>query len=657
MQISKKESHHHHHDNHHHHDDTCNHDHHKHGPGCACEADLLENIDEDVEQSKKPLAIFAIGIAVLAIGHIIELLSLAPMIVSQLIFLVGAVYVGHDIMKHGIIELTHKKVKIELLITIATLGAFLLGSGGEGALLMVLFYLGEYLEHYSLNKSKSSLVKLVKMTPDTALVKHDDHEHEKAVKDVKIGDIVIVKPGDKIPVDGIISKGITSVNQASITGESLAVSKTVGDEVYASTINEEGYIEIEVNKNPDDTIFAKIIDLIKNSEENKAKIDVFIDRFAEIYTPIVVVLALLVAVLPPFFIGGSIADWTYRALTLLVIACPCALVISTPVSIVSAITKGTKNGIIIKGGEYVEELSRIKEILFDKTGTLTEGKLEIAEVKTLKDDVDIMQIACSIESKSKHPIANSFNRYQNDNNLSLLDVDNFASIAGKGLKGEINNITYFVGKKTLFPNQKIEIDNKKMNTTVIIGTEEEVLGIITLKDRIRTESKSTIAKINSLGIKTTMITGDNEETAKSVAEELGLTNYHANLLPEDKVNIVNQSVEQYKDVAMVGDGVNDTPSLARANVGIAMGLDGADVAIETGDIVLLEDKLSKLTLLLDLAKRTMSKIKFNVAFCLTIKVILMILGVAGYINLWEATLIGDMGITLIVVGNSLLLAK
>ena len=372
---------------------------------------------------------------------------------------------------------------------------------------------------------------------------------------------------------------------------------------------------------------------------------------------IVVVLAILVAILPPILYGASITDWTYRALTLLVIACPCALVISTPVSIVSAITKGTKNGIIIKGGEYVEELSRIKEILFDKTGTLTEGKLEIAEVKALKEDLDIMQIACSIESKSKHPIANSFNRYQKDNNLYLLDVNNFASIAGKGLKGEINNITYFVGKETLFPNQEIKIDNKKMNTTVIIGTEEEILGIITLKDKIRAESKSTIAKINSLGIKTTMITGDNEETAKSVADELGLTNYHANLLPEDKVNIVNQSVEQYKDVAMVGDGVNDTPSLARANVGIAMGLDGADVAIETGDIVLLEDKLSKLTLLLDLAKRTMSKIKFNVAFCLTIKVILMILGVAGYINLWEATLIGDMGITLIVVGNSLLLAK
>lgn len=647
-----------HHDHHHHEGACCGHDHdHEHGPGCACEADLLENIDQDVEQSKKPLAIFAVGIAVLAIGYAIELLSLAPIIVSQVIFLIGALYVGHDIIKHGLVELSHKKVKIELLITIATVGAFILGSGEEGALLMILFYLGEYLEHYSLNKSKSSLVKLVKMTPDTALVKEGNKEYEKPVNEVQIGDIVIVKPGDKIPVDGMISKGVSSINQASITGESIPVSKSVGDEVYASTLNEDGYIEIEVNKNPDDTIFAKIIDLIKNSEENKAKIDVFIDKFAEIYTPIVVVLAVLVAVLPPLLIGGTFADWTYRALTLLVIACPCALVISTPVSIVSAITKGTKNGIIIKGGEYVEELSRIKEILFDKTGTLTEGKPEIAEVKRFDDNVDLMAIACSIEAKSNHPIANTFNRYQKENNVELLEVEDFNSIAGKGLKGTIDGITYLVGKETLFPNEKLKIANEKMNTTVIIGTESEILGIITLKDKIRSESKETISKINALGIETTMITGDNEETAKSVANELGLSNYHANLLPEDKVNIVTSAVEKHKDVAMVGDGVNDTPSLARANVGIAMGLDGADVAIETGDIVLLEDNLSKLSLLLDLAKRTMGKIKFNVAFCLIVKVVLMVLGIAGYINLWQAVLIGDMGITLLVVGNSLLLAR
>ena len=660
----------------HNHDDCCGHDHleghhhhhhegdnccgHDHGPGCACEADLLENIDKevDVKQSKKPLGIFVIGIILLAFGYGLEMFNVVNPFVSQIIFLIAVIYVGRHIIVEGIEHLFEGQVKIELLITIATFGAFLLQSGEEGAMLMILFYLGEYLEHYSLNKSKSSLIKLVKLTPDTAMVKHGDHEHEKAVADIAIGDVVVVRPGDKIPVDGMIIEGTTSVNQASITGESLAVSKSIGDEVYASTINEEGYIEIKVNKDNNDTIFAKIIELIKNSEQNKAHIDVFIDKFAKYYTPIVVVLAILVAILPPIVYSASITDWTYRALTLLVISCPCALVISTPVSIVSAITKGTKNGIIIKGGEYVEELARIKEVLFDKTGTLTEGKLEINDVKSCKghEKEELLKIACSIEAKSKHPIAHTFVQYKKDHNIELEEVDNFESIAGEGLKGDINGVTYFVGKETLF-NKEIALDNNGMNTTVIIGTHDEIYGLITLKDKIRDETQSTIANLNAKGIKTTMITGDNEKTAKLVADEIGLSNYHADLLPQDKVNIVSNAVSKHHDVAMVGDGVNDTPSLAMANVGIAMGLEGADVAIETADIVLLEDKLSKINLLVDLAKKTMGKIKFNVAFCLSIKVILMILGILGYISLWEAVLIGDMGITLLVVGNSLLLAK
>lgn len=648
-----EEHHHHHHDE----EDCCGHD---HGLGCACEADLLENIDKEVDlkQSKKPLGIFAIGIILLAFGYGLEMFNIVNPLVSQIIFLVAVIYVGRHIIIEGIEDLFEGEVKIELLITIATFGAFFLQSGEEGAMLMILFYLGEYLEHYSLNKSKSSLIELVKLTPDTAMVKQGDHEHQKAVADIAIGDVVVVRPGDKIPVDGIIVEGTTSVNQASITGESLAVSKSIGDEVYASTINEDGYIEIEVNKDNDDTIFAKIIELIKNSEQNKAHIDVFIDNFAKYYTPLVVVLAILVAILPPIIYGASITDWTYRALTLLVISCPCALVISTPVSIVSAITKGTKNGIIIKGGEYVEELARIKEVLFDKTGTLTEGKLEINDVQTCEGHKkeELLKIACSIEAKSKHPIAHTFVQYKKNHNLKLEEVDNFESIAGKGLKGDINGITYFVGKETLF-NQNITLDNNGMSTTVIIGTQDEVYGLITLKDKIREETPSTIASLNAKGIKTTMITGDNEKTAKLVADEIGLSNYYADLLPQDKVSIVSNAVSKHQDVAMVGDGVNDTPSLALANVGIAMGLEGADVAIETADIVLLEDKLSKINLLVDLAKKTMGKIKFNVAFCLSVKVILMILGIAGYISLWEAVLIGDMGITLLVVGNSLLLAK
>ncbi len=619
---------------------------HKHThDGCACcNGELLENIEETEKQSKKPIAIFVIGIILIAIGY------LTTSLVSQIIFLIAALFVGKDIIIHGLKQLAHGKVKIELLVTIATFGAFLLGSCEEGSVLMLLFYLGEYIEEYTLNASKKSITNLVKLTPNTAMVKHGDHEHEKAVKDLKIGDIVIVKPGDKIPIDGIIVKGQTTVNQSTITGESLPVSKTVDDEVYESTLNENGYIEIEVSKNPDDTIFAKIIELIKNSEQNKAKIDLFIDKFAQIYTPIVVCLAVAVAVIPTL-LGYSIYEWTYRALTLLVISCPCALVISTPVSIVSAITKGTRNGIIIKGGEYIEALASVKEVLFDKTGTLTEGNLKVSSIESFSkySDDELLKIACSVESQSNHPIANAFNEYD----IEHLPVEKFSSIDGKGVKGTIDGITYYIGKKTLFDT---DIESKE-GTEVLVGTDKEVLGLITLSDTIREESKDTIAALKKLDIKTAMITGDNDKTAKEVASKIGLNNYYGDLLPQDKVKIVEESVEKYGDVAMVGDGINDTPSLAMANVGIAMGLEGADVAIETADVVLLEDKLSKIVSLIKLSRKTLGKIKFNVALCLIVKVTLMVLGIAGYVNLWEAILIGDMGITLIVVGNSLLLAK
>lgn len=638
------------HDHHHHHHDSCSDE-----EGCSCcDGDILENIEEYEETSKKPILTFTIGAIIIGIGYLTEISNLTNPIVSQIIFLIAALFIGKDIIVSGLRQLFKRNVKIQLLVTIATFGAFLLSSGEEGAILMLLFYLGEYLEEYSLNKSKKSIAKLVKLTPDMAIVKHGDHEHTKPVNDIEVGDIVIVKPGDKIPIDGIITKGHTSVNQSSITGESIPVSKSLDDEVYASTINEDGYIEIRVTKDSNDTIFAKIVELIKNSEQNKAKIDLFIDRFAEIYTPLVVVLALLVAIIPTI-LGYSVYEWTYRALTLLVISCPCALVISTPVSIVSAITKGTRNGIIIKGGEYIEALANVKEVLFDKTGTLTEGSLKIDAVKSNSNysEKELLEIVCSIEAKSNHPIANAFNSYGKDHGIKLLEVDNFSSIAGKGLKGDINNVTYLIGKKTLF---KEGVESKK-GTEVLIGTEDKILGLVTLMDKIRPESKDTIENLKNLDIETAMITGDNSQTAKEVASKLGLDNYYADLLPEDKLGIVEQSVEKYGDVAMVGDGVNDTPSLAMANVGIAMGLEGADVAIETADIILLEDKLSKIVSLVKLARKTMRKIKFNVAFCLIVKAVLIILGVMGYINLWEAILIGDMGITLIVVGNSLLLAK
>jgi len=687
-------------------EDNNKHNHDKH-EGCACEHGLLEDIDNiQEEKSKKPLLILGIGAIIFSIAYIISTLNFTiadninQNLISQIIYLIVVIIAGQGIIKQGIKSLLNKEVKIEFLITIATIGAFLLGDGGEGAILILLFFLAEYLEHYSLDRSKRSLSKLVKLSPDTAIIKQNiniennikeiEENKEKTEKNIKeievnvgdleIGDIVIVKPGDKIPIDGIITHGITSVNQASITGESLAITKSVGDEVYASTINEDGYIEIKVTKRSNETIFSKIIDLIKESNEKKAKIDQFVDKFAKYYTPTIIVLAILVAIIPPLLFNQDINQWICRGLVLLVISCPCAIAISTPVSIVSAITAGTKNGIIIKGGEYIEELAKIKAIMFDKTGTLTEGNLEITNIDSVHDfsEDKIIEIACSLENKSKHPIAKAFkeylNKYAENKNIKLKNVQKFKSIAGKGLKGEIDGETYYVGKRELFNhNKKLkeEIDyyynNNSVNkeemlenfgkTAVIVGNKNKLLGFINLTDKIRENGKKTINGLKEKSIKTIMLTGDNSATAKIVADNLSLDSYYSNLLPEDKVNIVDELVKKCKNVAMVGDGVNDTPSLARANVGIAMGMSGADVAIETADIVLMQDNILKIDYLINLSKKTMGVIKQNIAIPLTVKATLAILGIIGYVSLWEAVLIGDMGLTLLVVANALRIAR
>jgi Cd2+/Zn2+-exporting ATPase len=623
------------------------------------------------KKSNKPLILMAVDAILIALGIFLSTIHQTPLSlsfttvnqpISILIFLIAVIVIGYGIIKHGLKSLLKGEVKIEFLVTIAMIGAFLLGDGLEGSSLMFLFYLAEYIEGFALDRSKRSLSKLVSLNPDLATIKKDGKEYEVDIDLLKIDDIVVVKPGDKIPIDGIIINGSTSVNQSSITGESLAVSKKEGDEVYSSTINEEGYIEIKVTKTSNNTIFAKIIDLIKESEEKKAKVDIFIDKFAKYYTPLVVAIAILVAIVPYLFFGESLVDWVYKSLVLLVISCPCALAISTPVSMVSAITAGTKNGIIIKGGEYIEELSRIKAILFDKTGTLTEGKLEVSDIQPNNiSKEELIKIACSIEGKSKHPIAKAFNDYQVSNNIATYNVDDFESIAGKGLKGIINNELYYVGKKDLFTYNKSLFESiepiNSGKTSVIIGNSKEILGFINLNDKIRDNGKQTISELKDSGIKTIMLTGDNESTAENVASKLGLNKYYYDLLPEDKLNMVEELTNKYGDVAMVGDGVNDTPSLARANVGIAMGISGADVAVETADIVLMQDNISKVSLLVKIAKKTMNIVKENVAFAITVKSILAILGILGYVTLLEAVIIGDMGITLLVVANALRIRK
>lgn len=654
------------------------HEHHEHKhnhddchEGCACERGILEDIDQiNEKQSKKPLLIIGIGIILFILGHYFQTspinYPIDHTIISQIIFIIIFLFVGKDIIKSGISSLLNKEVKIELLVTISAIGAFLLNSGQESAILIILFYLAELFEDYALNHSKKSISNLVKLSPDTATVRRDNKEIQINVDEVNIGDIVIVKPGDKIPVDGIVINGISTVNQASITGESIGVSKEVGDEVFSSTINEEGYMEIEVNKTSDNTIFAKIIDLIKESESKKAKIDLFVDKFAKYYTPLIIVLAVLVSTIPTLIFNQALNQWIYKALVLLVISCPCALVISTPISMVSAITAGAKKGIVIKGGEYIEELSKTKAVMFDKTGTLTEGKLEIVEINPIGiNKEELERIFCSIEERSNHPIAKTFKEYRQSKKISISEVKDFKSIPGKGISGKIHNTIYYIGKKDLFDYnediyQKIEsITNnlQKGKTIMFIGDNENLLAYILLNDKIRDESLNTIYQLNSKNIKTIMLTGDNSKTASEVANILGLSKYYSNLLPEDKVNIVEELSNKYNNVTMVGDGVNDTPSLARANVGIAMGLNGSDVAVETGDIVLINDDISKVDYMINLAKKTMNVIKENITLSIIVKGALAVCGILGFISLGEAVLFGDMGLTLVVVANALRLAR
>ncbi|MDR1820041.1 MAG: cadmium-translocating P-type ATPase [Methanobrevibacter sp.] len=673
------------HEHDHHQDHDYNHDHDEQGhdhenscnnevSGCSCcDSGLLESLDDEHHDNHHENFLTKMGIGWILLALAVSLEHFIPQptlsfgfihienIISISIFLIIVIFVGLNIITNGIKASSKGNLQIEFLMTIATVGAFLIGEGLEGASLVLLFSLAEYIEEFTLTKSKKSLHELVNLNPDMATVR-DDKTFEVKVEDLNIGDVVIVKPGDKIPIDGVILTGSTSVNQASITGESLAVSKNIGDEVYGSTINEDGYIEIEVTKTFKNTIFSKIVDLIKESGEKKAKIDIFINKFARYYTPAIVLIAILVTVLPSIFFHQPLIEWFKRSLVLLVISCPCALVISTPVSIVSAITSGTKNGIIIKGGEYVEELSRIKAILFDKTGTLTEGKLNIADIVSNGEysEDEIIKLVYSIESKSKHPIAKAIQKYGETKNIKALKVDYFQSIAGKGLKADINGTSYYLGKKELFDynkNFKDVINNlsneNQRKTTVILGNETEIIGLISLNDKIRDNGKETIYDIKNSDIKTIMLTGDNDSAAKSVADYLTLDKYYSNLLPQDKLSILENLSQKYHDIAMVGDGVNDAPSLARANVGIAMGMDGADIAIETADIVLMQDNISKISFLLKLAKKTMSIVKQNVGISIAMKAILIVLGILGYVTLLEAVIIGDMGVTLIVVGNAL----
>jgi len=588
-------------------------------------------------------------------------------------FLAAILIGGFSLFKTGLKNLFRLEFDMRTLMTIAIIGAGFIGEWTEGAVVVILFAISEALEKYSMDKARASIRSLMDIAPKEALIRRNGQELLIKVDDIQIGDIMIVKPGQKIAMDGIVVKGYSSVNQAAITGESVPLEKSVDDDVFAGTLNTEGLLEVKVTKRVDDTTIAKIIHLVEEAQAERAPSQAFVDKFAKYYTPAIIVIAALVAIIPPLLFQADWSEWIYQGLAVLVVGCPCALVISTPVAIVTAIGNAARNGVLIKGGVYLEEAGALNAIAFDKTGTLTKGVPAVTDYVMLDNEQkenELLSIIAALEYNSQHPLASAIIKKAEEKEISFKDlvVEDFSSITGKGIKGTINGLTYFIGNPKLFEellNQSISSDiSKKINelqlqgkTVMVVGTTDSISALIAVADEVRESSRSTIARLHELGIKKTiMLTGDNKGTGNAIGELVGVSDIEAELLPQDKLAFIKKLRDEHGKVAMVGDGVNDAPALASATVGIAMGGAGTDTALETADIALMGDDLKKLPFTIKLSRKALTIIKQNITFSLAIKLIALLLVIPGWLTLWIA-IFADMGATLIVTLNGLRLLR
>lgn len=579
-----------------------------------------------------------------------------------ILYVIAIVVGGFNLFKEGFANLIKLDFTMESLMTIAIIGASIIGEWAEGSIVVILFAFSEVLERYSMDKARQSIRSLMDIAPKEALIRRDDVEQMIAVSDIQIGDIMIIKPGQKIAMDGVVIKGYSAINQSAITGESIPVEKKVDDEVFAGTLNEEGLLEVKVTKHVEDTTISKIIHLVEEAQGERAPAQAFVDKFAKYYTPTIMLIALLVVVVPPLFFGGDWDTWVYQGLSLLVVGCPCSLVISTPVSIVSAIGNSAKNGVLVKGGIYLEEIGGLQAIAFDKTGTLTKGKPVVTDFIPYSEHMDeqnSLSIITALETMSQHPLASAIiSKAMIDNvDYKSIEIDNFSSITGKGVKGEVNGITYYIGSSKLFESsleksqsisQTYQSLQKQGKTAMLFGTESNILAIIAVADEVRESSKEVIAQLHKLGIAhTIMLTGDNNDTAQFIGKEIGVSDIKAELMPEDKLTYIKELKQTYGKVAMIGDGVNDAPALAASTVGIAMGGAGTDTALETADVALMGDDLKKLPFIVNLSRKTLKIIKQNITFSLGIKLLALLLVLPGWLTLWIA-IVADMGATLLV---------
>ncbi|MEA5583237.1 heavy metal translocating P-type ATPase [Nodularia harveyana UHCC-0300] len=619
----------------------------------------------------------------LVLGLVAQYLAL-PIWITRAFYGIGIVIAGYPIARAGLFELRLRRADMNLLMTISVIGAVILGDWFEAALVLFLFSLGTTLQVFTFGRTRNAISALMDLTPPTATVKRGNKEVTVPVESVQVGEILTIRPGQRVALDGVVVSGISAIDQSPITGESIPEDKEVGDTVFAGTLNQSGFLEVKVTHNVSDTTVAKIIHLVEAAQESRAPSQQWVDRFAEVYTPIVILMAIAITLIPPLAFAQPFNVWFYRALVMLVIACPCALVISTPVSIVSAIGAATRHGVLFKGGNALEKAGHLTTLAFDKTGTITQGLPIVQKVYDFGNVSAnmVLQIAASLEQQSEHPLSKAIVAKAHEQKMELETPINFMALPGKGIQANFNEqrvagvppvvatanpegeILYFVGNRRLFLEQNIPLsdDAESLLTEieqlgqipVLVGAKEGLLGAIALSDGIRLEATEAVRQLKRLGLKRlVMLTGDRTSVAGQIAQQVGITEYRAELLPEDKLQEIQQ-MRRDGVVGMVGDGINDAPALASADISFAVG--GIDIALETADVVIVGSDLRRLAYAIELSRRTVSVIQQNVIFSLVTKGLFLLLGTFGFIGLAVAVL-ADTGTSLLVTANGMRLFK
>lgn len=633
-------------------------------------------------ENRRGQSVILAGIG-LVLGLLTQYLVL-PIWIARAFYGIGIVIAGYPIARAGLFELRLRRADMNLLMTISVVGAMILGDWLEGGLVVFLFSLGTTLQVFTFGRTRNAIRSLMDLTPPTATVKRGNQEFTVPVESIQLGEILTIRPGGRVALDGVVVSGNSAIDQSPITGESIPEDKAVGDTVFAGTLNQTGFLEIKATHTYNDTTVAKIINLVEQAQESRAPSQQWVDKFAEIYTPIVILAAIAIALIPPLAFAQPFNVWLYRALVMLVIACPCALVISTPVSIVSAIGAATRRGVLFKGGNALETAGHLTTLAFDKTGTITQGLPIVQQVYDLgKVSADmVLEIAASLEQQSEHPLAKAIVAKAQDVGLELATPLDFTAFPGKGIQANFGEqrvvgvppvvatanpegaMLYLVGNRRLFSDQDIGLSDEAESLLteieqlghipVLVGTNRELLGAIAISDGIRLEATEAVHQLKRVGLKRlVMLTGDRTVVAKQIAQQVGITEYQAELLPEDKLQAIQQ-LRCHGVVGMVGDGINDAPALATADISFAVG--GIDIALETADVVLVGGDLRQLAYAVDLSQRTVSVIQQNVAFSLITKALFLLLGTFGFVGLAIAVL-ADTGTSLLVTANGMRLFK